>query len=678
MEQNKILLQEDFSFFPIGPYPFDPGHTALGEYHYLTWPGETCGWHDPVVNYFYTGPSWMVTSCDGVHHLEQTRLETTKPHITHPMLCKGDERWRNYTFSAKLRLLNTRLPGEAGIGFAYQNSLQLYVFVLSQQEARLLYRHKEEETLLAKVPFVYTSDRFYTLSVQLEQNHVACLVDQAEVLTYTAESVLCGKVALTANLPAQFESARVICSSKTALDIKMQQTQNIAMQKKTQACYPAMKLWKSIDLQSFGTGRQIRFGHLKGDNKWYIVLAQCQKRICGDAYCKISCLTAIDLGGNVLWQRGEPSENPDVGLISCDVPLQLYDIDGDGKDEVITAEDFEILILDGETGRVRKRALTPLSVEADGELIGVPFNRYAFDRLNPDGIRIANFSGKARPSDLLLKDRYGRLYAFNNKLELMWKFISKKNTGHFPYALDVNGDGMDELFCGYNLISADGQLVWTLPVDEDHTDEIVPGKLWPGQTVGTFALASGTQGFLLADYQGKLLKQDKVGHAQRISVGKFCPEREGLQICMTNFWGHQGIVYLYDCHGEPIWEYENTLNGNLITPVNWKGDGTDLILLNADDKLGGLLDGKRRQAVMFPQDGHPTLCAEAIDLCADARDELVVWDLKRMWIYTQADAPKANVYAPVHYEPYNASNYRGEFHYPDASYLMLGTAETKA
>ena len=32
-----------------------------------------------------------------------------------------------------------------------------------------------------------------------------------------------------------------------------------------------------------------------------------------------------------------------------------YDIDGDGYDEVITAKNFEVLILDGKTGNVKKR-----------------------------------------------------------------------------------------------------------------------------------------------------------------------------------------------------------------------------------------------------------------------------------------------------------------------------------
>lgn len=125
--------------------------------------------------------------------------------------------------------------------------------------------------------------------------------------------------------------------------------------------------------ERFRRQRQIRFGHLTGTEEWQIVIPQAQKRVDRDSYGHISCLTAIDLFGNVLWQRGEPSENaPVLGKISADLPCQVYDIDGDGYDEVITAKNFEILILDGRTGEIKKSAPTPFSDEPDESLIGVP------------------------------------------------------------------------------------------------------------------------------------------------------------------------------------------------------------------------------------------------------------------------------------------------------------------
>ena len=165
-----------------------------------------------------------------------------------------------------------------------------------------------------------------------------------------------------------------------------------------------MKLLKKIDLKGCGTGRQLRFGHLLGNGEYQMVMAQCQKRVSRDAYGTISCLTAFDLDGNILWQHGEPTDNHDIGTISADMPMQIYDIDGDGFDEVITAKNFEVLILDGRTGEVKKRAKTPFSTpEEDGTIIGVPDKIYAFDRINPDGMRICNFRGLEKPRDITLK-----------------------------------------------------------------------------------------------------------------------------------------------------------------------------------------------------------------------------------------------------------------------------------
>ena len=81
----------------------------------------------------------------------------------------------------------------------------------------------------------------------------------------------------------------------------------------------------------------MRFGHLLGNGEYQMVLAQCQKRVNRDAYGTISCLTAMDLDGNILWQYGEPTDNMEIGNISADMPMQIYDIDGDGKKEIVYA-----------------------------------------------------------------------------------------------------------------------------------------------------------------------------------------------------------------------------------------------------------------------------------------------------------------------------------------------------
>jgi outer membrane protein assembly factor BamB len=675
MERSISLFEDDFKKFAIGEFPFDKDHSATGEYHYVVEEGYRGDWIDQICNHSYngTGPTWIITEANGKHYMEQMRIEKNRPHRIFPTLQTGTLFWKDYTYKATIRRLSTK--GVAGIAFCMQNSLNTLALVFDQNSVVLVHRHKEEVKELTSCEYSHDCDTYYKLKVECIGDTVKCFVNGELLLTYQSQLVQRGgKIGITADCPTQFTDVVVKISSQTQKSIQKAEKEHHEKLEKLQGAYPKMKLWKKIDLKNFGTSRQIRFGHLTGTKEWYIVLAQAQKRVNRDAYPHMNCLTAIDLDGNILWQRGEPSKNSKaIGKVSADLPFQVYDIDGDGIDEVIVGFNFEIQILDGRTGEIKKSVKTPLSEDEDESLLGVPYRTYAFDRINPDGIRIANFSGKERPSDILIKDRYCRLYALDADLNLLWKYKSKspKNTGHYPMAVDVNGDGHDELLCGYTLLDCHGKEIWTYPIQKDHVDEIIAGKFMAGSEKGYFACVAGSEGFFIGDFQGNIVKRDRIGHAQRISVGNYCPDRPGFELVVSNFWGHQGIVYLYDCFGNPLWEMENELNGNVLSPVNWRGDGADLFLLNADVAKGGLIDGEGNQVVKFPEDGHPTLCCEVIDLCNDNRDEIVVWDYETMYIYTQENVLEEEAYAPVKYPHYNASNYRGEYSFPDQSYITF-------
>ena len=670
--KHVVLSNEDFQDFPIGEFPYDKDHTAMGEYQYVVENGYHGNWVDMVCNYTYngTGPTWLITERDGRHFMESMRIEKNRPHRMFPTLETGKHQWKDYEVSVSVRRLSQK--GMAGLVFSMNHSIDTLVFYLDgKDKAAVAYRHKEEVQVLKEVSFPHGCDQEYRLKVDCDGRIAKVYVDDQELFRVEDDLVARGgKVGITADCPSRFADFKVCVSEKTKQEIDVAERAVKETEAEEMKKHPKMKLWKKIDLKNFGTSRQIRFGHLTGTDEWYVVLAQMQKRVSRDAYGFISCLTAIDLEGNVLWQLGEPSDKTEeLGKVSADMAFQVYDIDGDGRDEVIVGWDFEIRILDGRTGTIKKSAKTPFSDDDDADLIGVPYQTYAFERINPDGIRICNFRGKERPADILIKDRYCRIYALDEDLNVMWKFKSPTNTGHCPLPIDIDGDGKDELLVGYKLLDSDGQMLWSYPISEDHTDEIVAGKWMPGEDEGHFACVSGTEGFFIGDFYGNIVARDMIGHAQRVSIANYCPEREGREIVVTNFWGHQGVIFLYDCYGNQIWEMENEMNGNILAPVNWDGDGTELILTNADAKKGGLLNGRGVRAVEFPDDGHPVLCCESLDLTGDERDELVVWDYHSMYIYTQDDCPKEQTYHPVQFPIYNASNYRGEYSYPDASYL---------
>ena len=667
METPHVVLSDDFSSFPLGPFPYDPDHSAMGEYHFCMEEGYKGQWFDPIANWEYKGPSWLVTAplMDGSRCMEQMRVTKPMEKAAVPVLRAGAVDWADYTVSVALRALTAQEI--CGVLFRYQTSMMHYGFFLVPGGVELHRVDKLERTVLASARTDWGCDDFHTLTVGIRGDSFTCFLDGRKVLEAADTRYGNGCVALCACMPTQYRSISVQMDNAAYDRLMVLRDKEKHLLARRKEVYPRPVLYKSIDLQDFGAGRQLRFGHLTGTEELFFIICQHQRRVFKDRYPFISCMTAVSLeSGEVLWQIGEPRDDEDVIGLTTDLPFQIYDIDGDGIDEVITSWNFTIFILDGRTGKVKKSIPTPGNVEPPQDVCGLEFGRYAFERLNVDAIRIVNVSGNARPSDILVKDRYSRLWVYDRDLNLKWKF-SKYNTGHFPYGYDIDGDGKDEIFSCYNMVDDDGGLLWSLPMDRDHTDEIIIGKMDPDREE-FLAIVSGWEGFMLVDKRGNILVRDVNGHGQRISTGNYCPERSGLEICTTTYWGNNGIVYMYDCKGRELWHREMLCNGNVIAPVNWNGSGADLILLNGDCAHGGLIDGDGRVVVSFPDDGHPVLCAEVLDVTGDARDEIILWDRKRLWVYTQ-DRPVAlsakGEYLPHKYPMYNASNYRGEFSFPN-------------
>ena len=89
----------------------------------------------------------------------------------------------------------------------------------------------------------------------------------------------------------------------------------------------SVKLVKSICVKGFGTGN-LRTGDLSGNGTPDFLLTQNYQM-----NREITCLTAMDIDGNILWQYGEPGVGGAVSY--SDIPVQIIDWDGDGKNEVL-------------------------------------------------------------------------------------------------------------------------------------------------------------------------------------------------------------------------------------------------------------------------------------------------------------------------------------------------------
>lgn len=650
---DRVLLNESFLDFPVGVFPYD--YTPLGEYHYYPPKGYRGAWYEPTNRGWRLGGHWLVLEDGGQHFMEQT---TNTGYLS--LLVAGETTWTDYLLTVRLRPLLAE--GLAGILFRYQTGRSYYAFYFAgNNKVQLVRRDGADTIVLAEENFVYNCDNIYEIGVELTGPKIQCLIDGVLIIQVEDSVYLRGKVGLAAMVPAQYHSVVVAATSSQELGWQtkiMQARQDLAA---VQAGYPQPLLWRKINLRGFGAGRHIRFGDLTGNGQLDFVIAQNIKHNGIDLYSMIRCLTAFDLEGRMLWQYGEPGSSEDAYLTTSDLPFQIYDIDGDGSNEVILLRNFKLIILDGGTGREKRSMPTPVMPKLTDKTC-FKWPESDFNRINGDAVIIANFSGNKRPTDILIKNRYNFLWAYDNNLNLLWH--AKCNTGHFPQPHDFNGDGRDELVAGWSMFDADGKLQWDLGLS-DHVDEIAIGRFNPQLPYEQIALVAGDEGFLIVSPDGRLLRQEKIGHAQRLTAAKFRPDLPGLQFYVVTYWDNAGIVSLHDCEGKVLDMFEPPATGNILNPVNWTGAPVELALLSASHKHGGLIDGHGRIVVALPADGHPELACEAINLTGDSRDELVVWDAHWMYIYTQDQPCRiSEPYRPRRYPHYNNSNYRAEISVP--------------
>jgi hypothetical protein len=463
----------------------------------------------------------------------------------------------------------------------------------------------------------------------------------------TDSEIARGKAGVTAGAPARFRAFRVDASDAATTGIQERIHRREAELAELRAQNPRPRLWKKFSTRGFGAGRNARFGDLDGNGVPDMLIAQ---SILKDEFSfQISCLTAVDFDGKVLWQLGRP--DPRNTLLTQDTPFQIHDVDGDGHNEVVLVKDYKLQILDGRTGQVKRWIWAPAAPPAPD-----PADR-PYELNVGNAIAFVNVSGDKARREILLKDEYRHFWVFNNRLELLWK--GDGQTGHYPYPLDI--DGRDAIAIGYQLVDFQGRRQWSRDADfTDHADGVMMGNLSADPQAEPRFYASGSdEGFILLDRAGRTLKHVRIGHAQSPSVAKYRPDLPGLQYLTINFWRNPGIVTLFDADGNILAQEEPVHTGSPLLPVNWRGDGQEFALLSGNVREGGMLDGHLRRVVMFPEDGHPDLAADVLDVTGDPRDEVILWNPDEVWIYTQ-DRPFTGekIYAPVRNPSYNDSNYR--------------------
>lgn len=653
-----ILLDDDYQAMTPGMLSPDV-IGARTEYHYLQCAAPHGNW---TVSAFRTDQSqraWRLIEEDGQRYIWQsyTESERERPY-THPMIIAGDDLWKDYTIEAKFAPASDQY--ESGILFRYHSS-RVYYFAGVVGQTAVIKKVNDgvafrvmNQTNLATSPFSWTPGQFISLKVKASGDRLTA--DFGNGVKLEAEDpggFTHGKIGFTSDVPTKFAKVSVTTSLAGKLAFLRARKEREDEEVKLEAENPKMVLWKKIYTPGYGTARNLRFGDLEGNGKLDILLVQQNTLGPADGHSEVGCMTAIDLDGKILWQVGTP--DPWHDRLTSDVAVQIHDLEGTGKNDVVYCKHQQIIVADGATGLPKYSAPTPPSGPNEKHTDFYP------DILG-DAIYFADFRGLGAKHDFILKDRYNNIWAYTDKLEPLWH--QRLNTGHYPYAWNVNG--RDELAIGYSLLGPDGKIIWNLEdqLANDHADGVAIVQMKDGADPRWICTASD-DGFLEADLSGHILEHLQIGHTQNPSIAKFRPDLPGLQIATVDFWGTQGIVSFFDADGKKYYDFEAANYGSMMQPLNWKGDGQEYWILSPNTETGGVYDGWGRRVMRFPRDGHPDMCVATVDLFGDCRDEIVVWDPWEIWIYTQSDNPKpGKLYKPKRDPTYNESNYRASVSLP--------------
>ena len=328
------------------------------EYHYLPEAAPRHGWAVACFASREAGRAWHVIE-DGGHKEMCQVLDERRPH-THPMLSSGDDAWADYALRVRFRPESE--SGMSGVVFRYHNNRCHYFFGFDDNRLVLrLVLHEAAYRVpggreLASVEATRDRRAEWTASVVLHGTHIRAEIEGLARLEATDETFLHGKIGLLADTPTRYRSVEVSATAEEASRIVTAQSREVLKVEKLRSHYPRPVLLSRFDTPGFGAARNLRFGDLTGDGRPDLVIGQITHHGPRDAYSEVGCITAMTFDGKVLWQSGTP--DPAKYSLTNDVALQIHDIDGDDRNEVVFCRDFELFVADGATGEVKYYAPT--------------------------------------------------------------------------------------------------------------------------------------------------------------------------------------------------------------------------------------------------------------------------------------------------------------------------------
>ena len=358
---------------------------------------------------------------------------------------------------------------------------------------------------------------------------------------------------------------------------------------------PEIAPWRIVALDADYGGQWVVAGDLTGDGQPEIVSAENFNE--RDTHYT-SAVAAQRLDGTVLWRWG----NPDKGRKHWhhDVACQIHDWDGNGRADVIVCDEGALVELDGRTGREKRRI--PIAQDATDCLV------------------FCDLSGTGRPTDVLVKNRYEQIWAYNQAAQLLWtvSYPGVYRTAHQPVPLDIDGDGRDEILAGNALLNHDGSERWvysTEAVDLTRGHLDCARVLERGERAEDWRIVMtfcGANLLVATDGHGKALWEVTGHHFESINIGVLRPDLPGKQIA---------VDIDHRPHGDsPIWflDGDGRQLGELITPysrhhklLDWTGDGVCELVVAHNRAL---YDAQGNRLATFHMEDERLAAAQGVEL----------------------------------------------------------------
>jgi hypothetical protein len=390
---------------------------------------------------------------------------------------------------------------------------------------------------------------------------------------------------------------------------------------------PVVAPWKTIPLEADHAGLWLVAGDLDGDGQPEMVTAKNFNR--GDVHYT-SSVAVQKLDGSTLWTWGDPK----IGRkeLHHDVACQIQDWDGDGRNEVIVATKGALVELDGRTGTERLRI--PIKEDAT------------------DSITFCNLSGDALAETVLVKDRYHSIWAYTRDGRLLWsvKDPGGHQTAHQPRPMDIDGDGIDEIFAGYVMLNADGSVRWIVQSESvkkksGHLDcaRMMTLGGTPGETRIALTFCGGNN-LAVIDGDGHVVWELSGRHFESIQVGRIIPGEPAPQLLVDI--DHQPLG------DSPLWVIggNGQVLGQLVTNysrqhrlIEWDGDDFDEFVVARDR---GLYNHTGNRVATFGLPGVGTILHLG-DMDGDGRNDVIFNTDDTIYIFRNERGKKPSAPIPL-------------------------------